>query len=74
MPSATNVKRKLLSKDGNSEDWRRRLWVCWVLTKVILCFLWQRSFAKLNMGFVGNSPSVSQKVPHWIEKTKLNTI
>jgi len=23
---------------------------------------------------VGNSPSVSQKVPHWIEKTKLNTI
>jgi len=23
---------------------------------------------------VGNSSSVSQKVPHWIEKTKLNTI
>jgi len=23
---------------------------------------------------VGNSPSVSQKVSHWIEKTKLNTI
>jgi len=25
-------------------------------------------------GDVRNSPSVSQKVSHWIEKTKLNTI
>jgi len=26
------------------------------------------------MTHVGNSPSVSQKVPHWIKKTKLNII
>jgi len=47
-PSATKVNLK----SGKSVYWRRRLWMCCALTKVILWPLWLRSFVKQNMGLM----------------------